>query len=192
MFIALGMPGIEPGSHEPESCILPLYYIPSSLKLRRASLLSLQYHSINIWFIKYLSPSRIIKPEVILTTVLTLLAPEDIQRLRRILDKGLFTIVEAADTLSFREMIESLTEESVVLCDEGNSWKEILEACKQKYVPKIVLCTRRAGVSYNELWATALHHGAYDLFQLPFNEEVVVRSMRLASFPQPRKTRTAH
>lgn len=23
-----GVPGIEPGSHEPESCILPLYYTP--------------------------------------------------------------------------------------------------------------------------------------------------------------------
>ena len=30
IFLLVGMPGIEPGSCEPESHILPLYYIPNT------------------------------------------------------------------------------------------------------------------------------------------------------------------
>ena len=36
-----GVPGIEPGSHEPESCILPLYYTPGATRENRTPVSSL-------------------------------------------------------------------------------------------------------------------------------------------------------
>ncbi len=50
---SFGVPGIEPGSHEPESCILPLYYTPLGFNTVYSSIsvcLRLIFPYLRLWF----------------------------------------------------------------------------------------------------------------------------------------------
>ena len=63
--LLVGVLGIEPSLHEPESCVLPVYDTPPMLKLRRAGPPAIKFRYYKLFTQKNKSPARDETPVVV-------------------------------------------------------------------------------------------------------------------------------
>jgi hypothetical protein len=123
--------------------------------------------------------------EARLLTIVTLLTPEDCRCLKRLVNLKQYFVEEAESVRLLRERLTSSSDLPIIFCDEANDWKAVLSLCVEKYVPKVVVCSRHARTS-TALWSEVLHHGGYDLLTLPFIAEPLNRVLKMASIPMVR------
>jgi DNA-binding NtrC family response regulator len=120
-----------------------------------------------------------------LTTILTMLSSPDHADLRRILPEGLYTVREVESKIVLKRHLES-PDVPLVVCDERNDWRGVLELCVDRFVPKVILCATQPS---NELWAEMFNLGGYDLLKLPFDPDNLKRVIKHASFPLVKSAR---